>query len=69
MKHMTNQEARQMMTKTEEIEAEKMAKQAERLEKQAEKERQIRQAFLEKLVAPVLLFLTIVISLILLSVY
>lgn len=69
MKAMSDQEARQLLSKTEEVEAEKMARQAEREERKAEKERRIRQAFLEKLVAPILLCLTIVVSILLLSLY
>jgi len=66
---MTNQEARQLLSRTEEIEAEKLEKQAERAERQAEKARRLRQDFLEKLVAPILLLVTIVISIILLTIY
>lgn len=69
MKPMSDEEARQLLSKTEEVEAAKLAKQAEREERQAEKARKKRQVVIEKLVAPVLLLVTILISLFLFSFY
>jgi hypothetical protein len=69
MKPMTDEEARHLLSKTEEVEAAKWAKQAEREERHLEKARKQRQLILEKLVAPGLLLLTIVVSLLLFSLY
>lgn len=65
IKAISDQEAEELMRRTEVIEDEKAARQADRLEKKRQKERQAQQTFLEKLVAPGLLILTILISLVL----
>jgi len=63
MKAMSNQEANQLLSRTEVIEAEKLNRQAEREQRQLEKKRKKRQTFLEKMVAPVLMLMTIIASL------
>lgn len=57
--HMSTQE---LIARTQAVEDEKEQKKQERLQKKAEKEQKIRQQRLEKLVAPILLITTIIIS-------
>lgn len=53
-----------LMKRTQAVEEEKQRKKAERLAKKKEKERKRKQEQLEKLVAPFLLILTIIVSLV-----
>lgn len=61
--HLSPDEATDLMRRTEEIEAEKEARRMEREERKREKDRAKRRQFLEKLVAPFILLLSIVLSL------
>jgi hypothetical protein len=65
MKHISDEEANTLLKKTEELETQKEQRRAEREEKKRQKADQERQVFLEKLVAPFLLLLTIGVSLVL----
>ncbi len=58
-----NLEALELMRRTHEVEEEKELKTAERELRKAEKAHKNRQAFLERLVAPILLGITMVVSL------
>lgn len=61
---MRDPEALELQRRSLEVEEEKALKQAEREARKIEKDRRARQAFLEKLVAPLLLGVTIIVSLI-----
>jgi hypothetical protein len=69
MKHISNEEAAHLLKRTEEVENQKEQRQAEREEKKRLKAQQEKRVFLEKLVAPILLLLTIGISFVLYLVY
>lgn len=62
-----DREAHQIAQRTEEIEQERAERKAEREARKLERERKTRNVFLEKLVAPIILIATILISLLLLS--
>lgn len=66
MKEISAPEAEELVRRSEELEAQKAARQAERLEKKRQKELKKRQELLEKLVAPILLIATVLISLLVL---
>ena len=63
MKNISVQEAEALVARSQELEAEKEARQAERLEKKRLKEHRLQQRKLERLVAPILLLITIAVSL------
>ena len=58
----TNEEAAELMSRTEEIELEKEAKRLEREQRKLEKEAKAKAAFREKLVAPILLILSMAVA-------
>lgn len=58
----TDEEAAELLSRTEEIELEKEAKRLEREQRKLEKAAKARQAFREKLVAPVLLLVTMMMA-------
>lgn len=60
-------EALEIEARTQEIELERAEKKAEREARKLERQRKQRNLFLEKLVAPIILILTILVSLLLLS--
>lgn len=62
-RHISDEEAEELISRTEEIESSKEAKKAEREQRKLEREQRKRQVFMEKLVAPVFLLLTILLSL------
>jgi len=62
---MNNAEATELMKRSLEVEEQKALKQAEREARKLEQSRKLRQQFLEKLVAPLLLVATIMVSLLL----
>ncbi len=64
MKAISTNEAQDVLRRTEEIEAHKSARQKEREEKKRKKAEAEKRAVTEKLIAPILLILTIFISLI-----
>lgn len=61
--HVSNAEASQLLARTEELEAEKDLKRWEREQRKLEREQKQKSQFLEKLVAPTILIITILISL------
>lgn len=69
MKRVTDTEARELIAKTQQIEVDKASRQAERDRKRKEKDEKVKRGFQEKLVAPVLLLLTLLISLLLVFLY
>ncbi len=65
MKHISDEEAHSLLKKTDEVEHQKEQRRLEREEKKRLKAEQERNVFVEKLIAPILLLITIGISLVL----
>ncbi|MDQ3008597.1 MAG: hypothetical protein M3Q81_03300 [bacterium] len=62
---LSHSEAEEILTDTQRIEQEKAARREERLERKRLRELKKKRAFQEKLVAPILLFTTLIVSIIL----